>query len=190
MSRAYRITVKESETRTVKGADEICTRLELLEVLPPERMAEILKGELQGAGFEEIEDGSLQRKDGKLTVTVDPCSGEVTVSSEASEEVKLEARRDVTGYDDIGPNAGTSSERTREQLRKEIDKKAEREAERLQGQATEALEAHLDELQPELGKIVNKVTREALKEKARQLGSVTEIHEDAESGNLTIRVEV
>ena len=35
MSRAYRITVKESETRELRGEDEICTRLELLEVLPP-----------------------------------------------------------------------------------------------------------------------------------------------------------
>ena len=60
----------------------------------------------------------------------------------------------------------------------------------LQTQATEALEKHLDELQPELGKVVNKVTREALKQKAQQMGTVKEIAEDAESGNMTIKVEV
>ena len=35
MSRAYRITVKESSTRELKGSDEICTQLEVLEILPP-----------------------------------------------------------------------------------------------------------------------------------------------------------
>ena len=52
MSRAYRITVKESETRELRGSDEICTQLELLEILPPEQMADLLKGELKKRAME------------------------------------------------------------------------------------------------------------------------------------------
>ena len=37
---------------------------------------------------------------------------------------------------------------------------------------------------------MNKITREALKEKAKQLGSVKQIAEDAETGNMTITIEV
>ena len=37
---------------------------------------------------------------------------------------------------------------------------------------------------------MNKVTRDALKQKAQQMGTVKEISEDAESGSLTIKVEV
>ena len=190
MSRAYRITVKESETRDLKGSDEICTQLELLEILPPEQMADLLRGELKGRGFEEQEDGTLKRTDGDTTVTVDPCNGEVSVKSVVGEEVTIEVKREATGYDDVGPDQDTIRERVKQQLQQDLNKKAERETERLQGQATEKLEKKLDELQPELGQVINKVTREALKEKAKQMGTVKEVAEDAESGNLTIKIEV
>jgi hypothetical protein len=190
MSRAYRITVKESETRELRGSDEICTQLELLEVLPPEAMGKLLADELKGRGFTEAEDGKLTRKDGALTVTVDPCNGEVSVKSEVAESVQIDAQREASGYDDIGPGLEGTRERARAELKKDIDKKAEREGDRLQGQATEALEKHLAELQPELSQVVNKITREALKEKAKQLGAIKEIAEDAETGNMTITIEV
>lgn len=190
MSRAYRISVQESEVRSLKGQDEICTQLELLGILPPESMAGLLKAELQNNGFEEQPDGRMVRRDGPLTVTVDPCNGEVSVKSELATDVTIAANRDATGFDDVGPNAETLRERVREELKQDIARKAEQENERLQGQATEALERHLEELQPELGRIVNKVTRDALKEKAAQLGSIREISEDTESGNLTIKIEV
>ena len=51
MSRAYRITVKESDTRHLKAGDEICTDLEILEILPPEEMAALLSEELEARGF-------------------------------------------------------------------------------------------------------------------------------------------
>jgi hypothetical protein len=190
MSRAYRITVKESLTRELKGTDEIATKLEVLEILPPEQMAKLLAEELKNRGFEEQADGTLVRTDGKVTVTVEPCTGEVTVKSEAGETVTLEARRDATGIDDLGPGERGIRDRVREHLRHDLEKKAERETERLQTQATQELERRLEELQPELGQVVNKITREALKQKAQQLGTVKEIAEDDETGNLTIKVEV
>ena len=190
MSRAYRITVKESETRELRGADEICTKLELLDILPPEDTAGLLKGALKERGFKEQADGTLTRQDGGLTVTVDPCDGTVSVKSEVAEKVGLEAKRHTSGFDDIGPSEKAIRERMKGDLKADLDKKAEQEAARLQAEATEKLEKHLDELQPELGRVVNKVTREALKQKARSLGTVQEIHEDAEAGNLTIKVEV
>jgi hypothetical protein len=190
MSRAYRITVKESLTRELKGSDEIATKLEVLEILPPEQMAGLLAEELKKRGFEEQEDGTLIRTDGKVTVCIEPCTGEVTVRSESGETVTLEAKRDATGYDDIGPGEKGIRERVREQIKQDLEKKAERETERLQTQATRGLEQKLEELQPELGAVINKITREALKHKAQQMGSVKEISEDEETGNLTIKVEV
>jgi hypothetical protein len=46
MSRAYRIRVSESLNRTLQAEDEVCSQIELLEVLPPEQMAELLRDEL------------------------------------------------------------------------------------------------------------------------------------------------
>ena len=69
MSRAYRITVKESESRHLKAGDEICTQLEILEILPPEDMATLLKEELKKRGFTEQDDGTMdpqgRRPDGE-----------------------------------------------------------------------------------------------------------------------------
>lgn len=190
MSRAYRITVKESDTRHLKAGDEISTQLEILEILPPEDMATLLKNELKNRGFEEQEDGTMSRQDGDVTVTVDPCSGEVTVKAHSEETINQEARREATGFNDVGPNEGSLRERVREQLKQDLDKKFEQEQTRLQTQATEQLEKHLQEIQPEISQIVNQVTRDALKQKAQQMGTVKEISEDAESGSLTIKLEV
>ncbi|MBA4188262.1 MAG: hypothetical protein C0467_09680 [Planctomycetaceae bacterium] len=190
MSRAYRITVKESDTRHLKAGDEICTQLEILEILPPEDMATLLKEELKKRGFEEQEDGTMLRKDGELTVKVDPCSGEVSVKAETEETVSQEAKRDATGFNDVGPSEKSLRDRVKDQLKTDLDKKFEQEQSRLQNKATEQLEKHLTEIQPEISEVVNQVTREALKQKAQQMGTVKEISEDAESGSLTIKVEV
>lgn len=190
MSRAYRITVKESESRHLKAGDEIGTQLEILEILPPEDMAALLREELKKRGFEEQDDGSLIRKDGDVTVRIDPCSGDVSVKAETEATVNQEAKRDATGFNDVGPNEGTLRDRVKEQLKSDLDKKFEQEQSRLQNQATEQLEKRLNELQPEISEIVNKVTRDALKQKAQQLGTVKEVSEDAETGSLTIKLEV
>jgi hypothetical protein len=190
MSRAYRITVKESDTRHLKAGDEICTQLEILEILPPEDMATLLKEELKKRGFEEQDDGTMLRKDGDVSVKVDPCSGEVTVKAETEETISQEARRDATGFNDVGPSEKSLRDRVKDQLKSDLDKKFDQEQSRLQGKATEELEKHLNEIQPEISEIVNQVTRDALKQKAQQMGTVKEISEDAESGSLTIKVEV
>ena len=113
-------------------------------------MAELLKEELKNRGFEEQDDGTLVRKDGNVTVTVDPCTGEVTVKAETEETVSQEAKRDATGFDDVGPNEKSLRERVKDQLKQDLDKKFEQETERLQTQATEELEKHLQDLQPEI----------------------------------------
>src|SRR4051794_24555764 len=169
MSRAYRITVKESETRQLKAGDEISTQLEILEILPPEDMATLLRNELKNRGFEERDDGTLARKDGDVTVIIDPCSGEVTVKAETEESVNQEARRDATGFNDVGPAETNLRDRVKDQLKQDLDKKFEQEQSRLQNKATENLEKHLNEIQPEISEVVNKVTRDALKQKAQQM---------------------
>jgi len=190
MSRAYRITVKESTVRELTGSDEIAARLDVLEILPPERMGQLLKDELRQRGFEEQPDGTFARKDGEVTVTIDVKECEVRVRAEVGEEVKIDVRRDGRGYDDVGPNQRAMREVLQKQLKEDADKQAAVETERLQERATTKLEERLCDLQPELGEIVNRVTRQALKEKASQLGSIKEIAEDEASGSLTIRVEV
>ena len=57
-------------------------------------------------------------------------------------------------------------------------------------QVTDRLERKLGDVREELDQVVNRVTATALKHKAAQLGQIKEITEDAQSGSLTIVVEV
>jgi hypothetical protein len=191
MSRAYRIRVKESLKRDLKAEDRIKTQIELLEILPCEQMGELLAAELEQRGFERQEDGTLVRKgENGVTVTVEPCSGEVTIAAEAADTVELEGSREGFGYDDVGPGSKQIKERLSKELQADLEKRAQQHAEKVQGAATAKLEKELADMQPEITEVVNRVTSEALKQKAAQMGQIKEITEDAENGSLTIKVEV
>lgn len=189
MSRAYRIRVKESINQDLSASDEVCSDLEILEILPGDQMADLLDGELKRRGFEE-KDGKLVRRQAGVTVTVDPKSGEVSVKAETQETVELESEKEGWGYDDVGPRSAQIRKRLSEEAKADLERRADKQKERLQGEATEKLEGVMDDVRKDLNDAVNAVTREALKRKAAQLGQIKEMTEDPEAGSLTIKVEV
>lgn len=189
MSRAYRISVKESLQRDIAASDEVCSDLEILEILPADQMADLLRGELKGRGFVETDD-KLVRTENGITVTVDPRSGEIAVKSETANSIELKAERDDWGYDDVGPGEQAIRLRLQEQLKQDLERRAAQQQAQLQNEATEKLEGHLDDIRKELSQAVNRVTAEALKRKAASLGQIKEMTEDPQSGSLTITVEV
>jgi hypothetical protein len=189
MSRSYRISVRESVSKVIKAEDKVSTQLELLEVLGPEQMAGLLAAELAQHGFEE-EDGQMVREEDGVKIAVDTCTGTVSVMAEASEAAKVEGERHGRAYDDIGPHASQVREGLRQELQKDLEKKVEEKTSSLQGKVTDKLEGKLGELQCELDQITNKVTADALKIKAAQMGQIKEMTEDPQSGSLTIVVEV
>jgi hypothetical protein len=189
MSRAYRIRVSESLSRSLAAEDEICSHLELLEVLPPEQMTELLREELKQRGFLE-KDGLLRRTDDGVTIEIDPACGEVVLSSAAERELEIEGEREGLAYDDFGPAERSVKKALKKQLQSDLQKQADREQGKLQSEATKRLEGHLADVQKELNQAVNRVTAEALKRKAAQLGAIKEMTEDPQTGSLTIKVEV
>jgi len=191
MSRAYRIRVKESLQRDLSASDEVCSDLEILEILPPEQMSELLRAELKNHGFEDAADGKVVRKqDNGITVTVDTKSGEVSVKSESHQSVDLEVEREDWAYDESGPGGRSARKNLKEQAQRDLERKAEQQSAKLQNEATERLEGEMADLRGELGQAINAVTREALKKKAATLGQIKEMTEDPQAGSLTIKVEV
>lgn len=190
MSRSYRISVRECVNKVIRAEDRVSTNLEILEVLPPEQMAGLLSNELERRGFRREGDGTLVRKAKGVTVTVDPAKGTVTVLAEAAEDVKLEGTREDRSYVETGPHAERVRETLREGLQRDLQKKAAEKESGLQAKVTDKLEAQLGALRQELDQAVNRVTAEALKRKAAQLGEIKEITEDPQAGSLTIVVEV
>jgi DNA anti-recombination protein RmuC len=188
MSRAYRIRVREGLKRVIRAHDRVGTQLELLEVLPAEQMAGLLAAELKARGFEEEGAVLVRTKDG-VTVSVDPKTGIVTVEAEAAQEMNVEAEREGVSYDQ-GRQAKQVKQNLQEQLRKDLEKQADEKTAELQSKVTERLEGMLRDLRQELDQAVNRVTAEALKQKAAQMGQIKELTEDPETGSLTIVVEV
>ncbi len=189
MSRAYRISVRESLRRVLRAHDRVSTQLELLEILSPEEMAELLSLELEKGGFER-KDGELVREQDGVKVSVDPNTGTVTVTAESSQDVVLQGAREGTAWDDAGASAKAVREGLTKQLQQELEKQAEKQTSELQSKVTDRLEKQLGDLRQELDQVVNRVTAESLKEKARRMGQIKEMTEDPQTGSLTIVVEV
>lgn len=189
MSRAYRIRVRESLKRVLHAHDRVSTQLELLEVLPAEQMAGLLAEELQRRGFQSQGDVLVRTENG-VTVTVNPQTGTVTVEAQAAENVHLEAAREDRAFDDMGVHAAKVQEDLEHKVREDLENQAARGTAELQGQVTQRLEKELGELRRELDNAVNRVTAEALKQKAAQIGQIKEMTEDPQAGSLTIVVEV
>lgn len=189
MSRAYRIQVRESLKQVLKAHDKVSTQVEILEILPGEQMAQLLAEELERRGFRR-QGKILARSQGGVTVNVDPESGTVTVKAEAAQQVKVEGQKEGRVYDDMGPSGSRARAALKEELRKELARQVDgREAE-LQAEVTGRLEASLGDLRKELDQAVNRVTAEALKQKASQLGQIKQVTEDPQAGSLTIVLEV
>jgi hypothetical protein len=188
MSLAYRLRLRESETRVLEVTDGISTRLELLDVLPAVEMARLLRRALQQRGFVEQRDGTMRRRQGQGLITVDPSDGTVTVTVQEEQEVTHTAEKDVPVY------AGASPEKVRKVegglLREQLAKQFAETQVDLQRSVADECERILQRIESELDAVVNQVMREAIKIKARQMGEIREIHEDATTGELTIKLEV
>lgn len=192
MSRAYRITVKESLARHLAVDDGVCSSIELLPVLPQERMGELLAAELERRGFTRDAKTAQRKEADGVVVQVDLQTGEVRATVEAHSEVRLETERSGR-LQDAQEQPPASVEVRERQLRAEaregLERQMKAEEEELRRQLTEKLERKLRDLKEEIDSVVNRVTGTALKQRAAELGQVEEIHEEAD-GSLTIKVRV
>ena len=189
MSRAYKIKIKESARHVLRASDHVSTQLELLEILPPERMADLLANELAKRGFK-TQGEKLTRGMKDVVVEIDPIHATVMVRAETKQTVTIEGERQTWSE---RPPEGKQQEHEREKLRQQLLDDLQRQAEaqkaKLQQQVADQLEAVLTDLRKELNAAVNRVTADALKEKAAQMGQIKSLTED-ETGSLTIVLEV
>ena len=194
MSRAYRISVSESIERIVHVEDGVCSTLELLPVLPAERMSEILAAELARRGFrrEVRADGAegvvlVREEDGGILVEVDPATGKVTARVTAQADVHVSDTRSMAVA-----QARQEADRARlaERVRGDLEKRVASAEEDLRREASARLERKLRDLAQELDQAVSRVTASALKEKAAQLGEIEELAEDPNTGAVTIKVKL
>ena len=190
MSRAYRISVSESVRRHVRVSDGIRTQLELLDVLPAEAMSDLLCAELGQRGFARDGDDMVRLDADGVEVRIGvqgSNTGHVTVRLAREKDLAIEVERSQRVYAETEAETRSDLE---QQVARAIEQCTEDEEESLSIEVTETLERKLRDLRRELDQIGNRVTAEALKVRARQIGEIREISEDPETGTLTIKVRV
>lgn len=187
MSRVYRVTVRGSVHRVVHVEDGVCTSLELLPILPQAQTAELLAAELVSRGFTR-EGGVVRRatEDG-VVVEIELATGAVSVKAEASAKISIDTQR-------TEHVAEEQMEAGRKAAQANVERQAERQAvaaeEKARNEVAARLEKKLGDIRRELDSVTSRVTAEALKAKARQLGEIEEMNEDVETGELTIKVRL
>jgi hypothetical protein len=186
VSRAIQVRVSESVVRTVHVEDGVQSPLEMLPVLAPDRMADLLAAELEAQGF--VRDGDTARRvdpDG-VEITVDLKGATVSVKlsgdTKVKESVNLETRVAVE-------TQASAEERLRDAAIGELEKRLEEKTEALRREVTGKLEKKLGDLRSELDQSIGRATVAALTERAAQLGSIQELVQD-DAGNVTIKVKL
>ncbi len=187
MSRAYRVTVRGSVHRVVHVEDGVCTTLELLPILPQERTGEILGAELERRGFERKDGVARRVEEDGVVIEVDVKTGAVSVKAEATAEIAVEKERTERVIEEA---LETGTRAAQERVDREVARDAAAAEQKAKGDVAAKLEKKLGDLRKELDQVTARVTAEALKEKARKLGEIEEMHEDTESGELTIKVRL
>jgi hypothetical protein len=186
VSRAIQIRVSESVVRTVHVEDGVESPLEMLPILAPDRMGELLAKELEEQGF--IREGNKARR-------VDDDGIEIEVDLDtATVSVKIGAKADLQESIDRRQNVGIESKdaaesRLRDDVMRDLDDRLQARTEDLRRQVTQRLEKKLGDLRQELDGAVGRATVSALKERANQLGQVESVVEDG-AGNVAIKVKL
>jgi hypothetical protein len=186
VSRAIQIRVSESVVRTVHVEDGVQSPLEVLPILAPERMGELLGKELEALGF--VRDGDTMKR-------VDADGVEITVDLRATTvHVKLGAQTELAEGIDLEARTGEERKEAAEKaLRADaidvLDKRVAEKTEALRREVTAQLEKKLGDLRKELDGAVGRATVAALTERAGQLGTIEEVASD-EAGSVTIKVKL
>jgi hypothetical protein len=186
MSRAIQIRVSESVVRTVHVEDGVASPLEVLPILAPERMGELLGKQLEERGFVRQGNKSIRTDPDGVIVEVDLNTATVTarIAARSTIEEAIERRANVAEERHAQAQA-----RLRDDVVRELDERVAARTEALRKEVTARLEKKLGDLRTELDAAVGRATVEALTERAASLGNIQSVVED-EAGNVTIKVKL
>ena len=200
MSYAYRIEVKESRLVEVTGKDSFTTRVEVVDVLPPAEMRDILENKLAEGGFSK--DGeTMVKAEGDVEVRIHTGTRDVTVSSsrEATRQVDVKLHRSLEAH---SPSEITGANQRRDAIRKDLETEAREKLDhqakvagelmenQLRETATRALKEALPKVREELGRIGHATQAQALETKARRMGRVERVEHDPQNQSMTIVVKL
>ena len=193
MSQTYKVRVKQTLRDTVNVGREWRQKIDLLQLLPSDRMGGLLALELEKDGWHKAQDGKVTKKHDQFDLEFDPVTRQLKIVYEQEQDIELDIDREIDVYD----YADDESRANREghlKVIQEADGELKEEAQLLEKEMLKELESTQEQMLQEIDEMmhdkVEKAQIEALKEKARNLGDIQSISENIEAGEVTIRIKV
>ena len=193
MSQTYKVRVKQTLRDTVNVGREWRQKIDLLQLLPADRMGGLLALELQKDGWQKAQDGKVTKTHDQFDLEFDPVTRQLKIVYEQEKDVEMDVDREVNIYDYADDESRANREGHRKVIQ-EADGELQEEVQLLEKEMLTELESKQDQMLQEIDQMmqdkVEKAQIEALKEKARALGDIQSISENTEAGEITIRVKV
>jgi hypothetical protein len=164
--------------------------VKLLPLLGDARMKDMLRRTLREQGWTEDPDGGLSRDFNGATATLAPDGGAVTLRVTNTTEVQAKLQGSVA------KTASNTEEREavkelNAQAKAALDRQREQARERLEREQIRVLAAAEPELRAKLQEALNRTYREALEERARELGELESLQERGDvKGDYEVTVVV
>lgn len=166
-------------TRDLEAAvhveDQVVIAVRMLPVLQGDAMGSTLREVLAEQGWAAQPDGTMTRRFGAVTATLDAGATSVTVSHAIDEKVTAKGTSAVTEGD--AADEARAEAVARERAEKALEDKRAKTAARLEAENAAALTREEPAVRAALQEALNRVYRRALEERARQLGEVESIDE-------------
>lgn len=189
MSQRYKIRLEDRWRVKAVGSDRVTVELEFLPLMERSRLSELLASELVRRAFAESANGTWEKQIGEHRLSIESATGTATLSGEFSQVVEASGAVEGT-LDECGETRDLAEAELRRVLEEQLAESVDAATDEHRTALVDELGRQLQMLEPELNQIVDAVTIDALKEKARQLGNIESIDEDRESGSLSLVIEL
>ena len=185
------VTAIANREDDVEVTDHAVLEIRVLPILPRERIDEIIRQHLREHGWTEQPDGSLHQQVGDAVAVLPPDSNTIRVTLADETTVSVQAR--------VRSNVAVAEEETG---RADVERRAQADADRklaaaadearreLEAKTAERLLRAWHEVRAELDEVVNATTRQALEQRASELGSIESIEEGKQNGGYELTITV
>jgi hypothetical protein len=178
---------REDDIHVTDHAD---IEIRVLPILPRERIDEIVRQHLKEHGWAEQPDGSLEKEFGDTIAVLPPDSNtiRVTLSGDRSVQVTSNVKQNIQQGDEEA-RAGVQRKAEEQAARKLADASDEARRE-MEADIADRLLRAWREVKAEVDQAVNDTARQALQERASQLGHIESIEEGRGSNGFEVTITV
>jgi hypothetical protein len=168
-----RIVRSKDQSKDVSAQDEVHINVKLLPILSDAQMRELLRKVLQADGWRQQADGSLSKNVDGVEAVLPAEGSELVLRAKQNTSVTVTQR----GYFEKDASDEEVDKALSEQAAAALEQAAKREQERVSREVVARLLGVEPSMREQLQTALNKVYREALEQRAKQLGELEWVRE-------------